>query len=137
MARAAGYAALSQVLSREAVDSLNARGDRLRDALNAVAARHGLPVQATGVGSILGLHFHEGPLRNETDADLFERPRAEAIRDLKKLFQLDLFEMGQYVTRRILGNLSLENSDAEVDRLVEAFDEFLTTRGGLIRDALQ
>jgi glutamate-1-semialdehyde 2,1-aminomutase len=136
VAMAAGHAALSRVLTPEAVEDLNARGDRLREGLNETARHHGLPIVATGVGSIFGVHFHTGPLRNEADADAFEQPRAEAVRDLKKLFQLDLLAAGQYVTRRILGNLSLENTDEEVDGLLAAFDEFLASRGGLIGAAL-
>lgn len=136
LAMAAGHAALSRVLTPAAVEELNTRGDRLRDGLNAAARRHGLSIRATGVGSIFGLHFHEGILRNEADLDAYERPRAEAIRDLKKLFQLDLLAAGQYVTRRILGNLSLASTDAEVDGLLAAFDEFLATRGELIGAAL-
>ncbi|MEZ5862731.1 MAG: hypothetical protein R3D25_01095 [Geminicoccaceae bacterium] len=93
-------------------------------------------MQATGVGSIFGLHFHAGPLRNEADADAWAAGRQAEIDALKKLFQFDLLAAGQYVTRRILGNLSLVTSDAEVDGLLAAFEEFLATRGGLIRQAL-
>jgi glutamate-1-semialdehyde 2,1-aminomutase len=136
LAMAAGAAALSQVLTPERVEAVNALGDRLRERLQAAIERHGVAMVATGTGSIFGLHFHRGPLRNEAEADAFEQPRAAAIRELKKLFQLDLFAAGQYVTRRILGNLSIETSAAEVDGLVEAFDEFLASRGPLIRAAL-
>jgi glutamate-1-semialdehyde aminotransferase len=92
---------------------------------------------ATGTGSIFGLHFHEGPLRNEADGDAYAHGRESIIAELKKLFQLELIAAGQYVTRRILGNLSLVTSDAEVDGLLAAFEEFLLTRGGLIRTALR
>jgi glutamate-1-semialdehyde 2,1-aminomutase len=136
LAMAAGLEALTKVLDEKASATLNARGDRLREGLAAAAARQDLPVVATGVGSIFGLHFHRGPLRNEGDADRYEKPRAAAIADLKKLFQLDLFARGQYVTRRILGNISLETSDADVDGLVAAFEEFLELRGPMIRAAL-
>jgi glutamate-1-semialdehyde 2,1-aminomutase len=137
LAMAAGLAALTRVLDEHASASLNARGDRLRDGLNAAVARHGLPMVATGVGSIFGLHFHEGQLRNEADADAYEKPRSATIAGLKKLFQLDLLERGQYVTRRILGNTSLETTDADVDGLLGAFEEFLELRGELIRSVLR
>ncbi len=136
LAMAAGSAALSKVLTVERQDAMNARGDRLREGLQALIARSGLPMQATGVGSIFGLHFHAGPLRNEADADAYAAGRQAEIDGLKKLFQFDLLAAGQYVTRRILGNLSLVTSDAEVDGLLAAFEEFLLTRGGLIRQAL-
>lgn len=136
VAMAAGLAALTSVLDEAASDRMNARGDRLRDRLAAVSAKHGLPLVVTGVGSIFGLHFHDGPLRNEADADTYAASRAPRIADLKKLFQLDLFARGQYVTRRILGNVSLETTDADVDGLVAAYDEFLEIRARLIRSAL-
>jgi glutamate-1-semialdehyde 2,1-aminomutase len=134
LAMAAGVAALEQVLTAAAVEALNARGDRLRQALAGLAGRHGLPVVVTGMGSIFGFHFHRGPARNEAELDAFARGRGPALDALKTLFQLDLFAMGQHVTRRILGNLSLANSDAEVDGLVACIDEFLSSRGALIRE---
>jgi glutamate-1-semialdehyde 2,1-aminomutase len=136
LAMAAGHAALSRILTPEASERLNALGDRLRDGINARAEQHGLPVVATGLGSILGLHFHRGPARNEADLDAFERGRVGAVRDLKKLFQYDMFERGQYVTRRILMNLSLETTEQQVADLLGCIDEFFATRGPLIRDAL-
>lgn len=136
LAMAAGAAALSQVLTPARVEAVNALGDRLRERLAGAILRHGVAMTATGAGSIVGLHFHRGPLRNEADADAYEQPRAAVIRELKKLFQLDLLAAGQYVNRRILGNLSIETSEAEVDGLVDAFDEFLASRGSLIRAAL-
>jgi glutamate-1-semialdehyde 2,1-aminomutase len=134
LAMAAGLAAFRKVLSVPAIDATNARGDRLRRGLNALAEKRGLAVQATGVGSIFGLHFHRGPIRSGQDLDAGEKGREKETADLKKLFQLDLFERGLYVTRRILGNLSLATSDADVDLLLAGFEEFLDSRGELIRD---
>lgn len=136
LAMAAGAAALSKVLTAERVEAMNARGDRLRQGLAALIAAAGVPMVATGVGSIFGLHYHVGPLRNEADADAYAASRKAPIEALKKLFQLDLLAAGQYVTRRIMGNISLVTSDAEVDGLLTAFEEFLATRKGLIRAAL-
>jgi hypothetical protein len=42
---------------------------------------------------------------------------------------------GQYISRRIMGNLSLETSAQETDEFVEAVDEFLVNRGSLMREA--
>src|SRR5204862_8053293 len=57
LAMAAGLAALTEVLTVEAVETMNARGDALRRRMNEIAARHDVALQATGVGSIFGLHF--------------------------------------------------------------------------------
>lgn len=136
LAMAAGHAGFTKVLTKEAVERMNALGDDLRDRANALAKKHGLPLQATGIGSIFGLHFHKGPIRNAHDLDEGEKGRERDIAALKKLFQLDMFERGIYATRRILGNLSLVNNKADVDLLVDALDEFLTNRGTLIRQVV-
>ncbi len=133
---AAGLAGFTKVLTPAAVDRMNGLGDSLRDRSNALAAKHGLPLQATGTGSIFGLHFHKGPIRNSHDLDAGEQGRERDIAALKKLYQLDMFERGLYVTRRILGNLSLVTSEADVDLFVDALEEFLVSRATLIRQAL-
>ena len=136
LAMAAGQAAFAKVLTREAVDRMNALGDDLRDRANALAAKHRLPFQATGIGSIFGLHFQEGPIRSVRDLESGEKGRERDIAALKKLFQLDMFERGLYVTRRITGNLSLAHGEDDVHLFLEGLDEFLTNRGTLIRQVV-
>jgi len=136
LAMAAGLAALTEVLTVEAVETMNTRGDALRRRMNEIAARHEVALQATGVGSIFGLHFQRGPIRNGDDLDAGARGHEKEIAQLKSLFQLDLFERGLYVTRRILCNISLATSDADIELLLAALDEFLATRGDLIREVV-
>jgi glutamate-1-semialdehyde 2,1-aminomutase len=136
LAMAAGHAAFTKVLTPAALDAMNALGDGLRERGNALAAKHGLPVHITGIGSIFGLHFHNGPIRNIQDLDAAEHGRENEIGALKKLFQLDMFERGIYVTRRIMGNLSLATTKAEIDQFLDALDEFLSNRGTLIRQVM-
>lgn len=136
LAMAAGLAAFTEVLTPEALGAMNALGDALRERTNALAAKHGQPVQMTGLGSIFGLHFHRGPIRNVEDLDKAAQGRAREIAALKKLFQLDMFERGIYATRRIMGNLSLATTAAEIDQFLDALDEFLTNRGSLIRETV-
>jgi glutamate-1-semialdehyde 2,1-aminomutase len=136
LAMAAGHAAFTQVLTAEAINAMNALGDDLRARANAMAAKHGLPVQMTGIGSIFGLHFHKGPIRSIEDLDAGERGREREIAALKKLFQLDMFERGIYVTRRVMGNLSLATTAAEIDAFLDALDEFFANRGTLIRQVV-
>ncbi len=135
VAMAAGHAALTKLLTRDATDRMNALGDRLRVSLNDLAARHDLPMVATGFGSIFGIHFHEGQLRNIDDLDAGETGRAQEVADIKKLYHLDMIANGIYISRRVMGNLSLETAEAETGTLVAAADEFLSTRGNLIRAA--
>lgn len=133
VAMSAGYVALSKVLTREASDRMNALGDRLRVKLNGLAAKHALPLVATGFGSIFGIHFHQGTLRNIDDLDSGEAGREGEVADLKKLFHLDMIDSGIYIARRIMGNLSVETTEAETDKFVAAVDEFLASRKNLFK----
>jgi glutamate-1-semialdehyde 2,1-aminomutase len=136
LAMAAGHAALTQVLTPEAVDRMNARGDRLRQGVNQRARERGLPFQATGIGSIFGLHFHRGAIRSVRDLEAGAHGRESDIAALKKLFQFDMLARGLYVTRRITGNLSLASSDEDVAAFLDGVAEFLDARGTLIRQVI-
>jgi glutamate-1-semialdehyde 2,1-aminomutase len=136
VAMAAGHAALTAVLTAEAQDRMNALGDRLRERLNSVARKHAVPMQATGLGSIFGIHFHAAPIRNAGDLERGEHGREQTVADLKKLFHLDMLAAGQYISRRIMGNLSIETSDVEAESFCQAVEEFLVSRGDLVRAAI-
>jgi glutamate-1-semialdehyde 2,1-aminomutase len=137
IAMVAGHAALTGVLTAERQGRMNALGDALRARLNELARKHGVPMQTTGLGSIFGIHFHSGPIRNAGDLDRGEHGREQAVSDLKKLFHLDMLAAGQYISRRIMGNLSIETSDAEADTFCQAVEEFLVNRGDVVRAAIQ
>lgn len=136
LAMAAGHAALTRVLTPEASVRMNALGDDLRARLNSLAEQSSMPMLTTGFGSIFGIHFHRGRAANIGDLDAFETGREGQIAALKKLFQLDMFEAGLYISRRIMGNLSLETSEAETGALVSAVEEFFHNRGPLLRSTL-
>lgn len=137
IAMAAGHAALTRVLTADVQARMNALGDRLRGRLNDLARKHSVPMQATGIGSIFGLHFHVGPIRNAGDLDKAEHGREQIIGDIKKLFHLDMLAAGHYIARRILGNLSVETSEADTDAFCHAVEEFLVSRGDVVRAAVQ
>ena len=54
--------------------------------------------------------------------------------ELKKLFHLDMIDSGIYISRRIMGNLSVETTEIETGRLVAAIDEFLASRKNLVKN---
>jgi len=136
LAMAAGLAGLKEVLTPEASMALNDRGDRLRDRINAVAERRGMPLQATGVGSIIGLHFHRGPIRSAADVESDDAAREAVRMQLMKLLHLELIARGQYMARRGYMTLSLPMDDSDVDRFVEAVESVLDTNGSAIRRAV-
>ncbi|MBM3492250.1 MAG: aspartate aminotransferase family protein [Alphaproteobacteria bacterium] len=121
----AGLAGLTQVYTKEAALALNARGEALRGRLNALAAKHALPVQFTGFGSMLAIHFRAGAVRSFADAQAGRN-------ELKPLLQLDLFQRELYSGRRGMYVLSLPMTEADMDTIVEAFEEFFTARRRLL-----
>jgi glutamate-1-semialdehyde 2,1-aminomutase len=137
LAMATGHAALTKLLTREASDAMNALGNDLRDRLKQCARAHGLPMAVTGFGSIFGIHFHQGQPRNIDELDAGEKGRETQITELKKLFHLDMIASGIYISRRVMGNLSLETTTKDTDALVRAVDEFLTSRRNVIESVFE
>jgi glutamate-1-semialdehyde 2,1-aminomutase len=115
---AAGAAGLTQVLTDAEITRLNGLGDRLRDRLNAFAAERGLEFCATGYGSLVGVHFTRGPVRNEDDVP--------ASTELRGLLHLHLLEHGFSFGRRGFIALSLPLDEPEIDGFASAVEEFLT-----------
>ena len=64
---AAGMAALDE-LTPEVYDRLNKLGDTLRDKFNAAFQETGIKGQATGMGSLVNLHFNDQPMNNARDS---------------------------------------------------------------------
>jgi glutamate-1-semialdehyde 2,1-aminomutase len=120
----AGIAGLTQVLTTDAIEAINARGDALRARLNAVCQKRGARLQFTGLGSLLSAHTSDRPIRTPVDA-------AHGDATLKGVFFFDMLRRGVYMARRGFMALSLPIGDAEIDHLVEAVDGFLDTRRGL------
>jgi glutamate-1-semialdehyde 2,1-aminomutase len=115
---ATGAAGLTQVLTDAEITRLNGLGDRLRDRLNAFAAERGLEFCATGYGSLVGVHFTRGPVRNEDDVP--------ASAELRGLLHLHLLERGFSFGRRGFIALSLPLGEPEIDGFAAAVEEFLT-----------
>ncbi len=124
---AAGVTALSQVYTPMAADELNARGDRLRERMNAVFRRQEVAMQMLGQGSLNVIHVHGRPVRRP--ADVANDPKLQA------LFHLEMLERGIYLARRGLSALSLPLDDADVDRFIEEVDDFCAIYRPLLRDA--
>ncbi len=59
---AAGVAAMTKVLTSDRIDRINASGETLRSRLNELVERRSLPVQFTGRGSMMNIHFRNGAI---------------------------------------------------------------------------
>ena len=116
---AAGAAGLTQVLTEAEVSRLNHLGNRLRDRLNTFSAERELTFCATGYGSLVGLHFTPGPVRNEGDVPESAQSRA--------LLHLHMLERGFSYGRRGFIALSLPLGEVDVDSFAAAVEEFLLT----------
>ena len=123
---AAGVAAMTQVYTPERARALNAAGDALRTRLNGEAAKRDLPVQATGLGSMMNVHFHSGAIRDCDDA-------SASSDTARGLFHIEMLERGFHIARRGMINLSLPMGAPEFDGLVAAFGDFLDAHARLIR----
>ena len=116
---AAGAAGLTRVLTETEITRLNGLGDRLRDRLNAFSAVRGIEFCATGYGSLVGIHFARGSVRNERDV-------LESA-ELRGLLHLHMLERGFSYGRRGFIALSLPLAEPEIDGFAAAVEEFLAT----------
>jgi glutamate-1-semialdehyde 2,1-aminomutase len=117
----AGHAGLTEVYTPERARALNEFGDGLRERLNAVARRHGLAMQFTGLGSMIGVHMTGRPIRSAADA-------AEGHSGLLDLFYFDLVGRGIWLAKRGMMALSIALEPKDGDKLVAAVEEFAETR---------
>lgn len=122
----AGLTGLTEVYTPEAAMALNARGEALRDRLNALCRSAAAPMQFTGRGSMLAVHMMRGAVNSPEDA-------AKGDAKLKELFFFDMLAHGIWLARRGMMTLSLPIGDAECDALVAAVEEFIAVRRSLLR----
>lgn len=115
---AAGAAGLTEVLTPDATNALNDTGDRLRERLNEAFRAHGVDGQATGVGSILCLHFSGGPIARF--ADVAHVPTA-----YKDLVHVALLLEGFYTAPRGFISLNIALTDDDCARFLRAVDRVL------------
>jgi glutamate-1-semialdehyde 2,1-aminomutase len=95
-------------------------GRRMRDGLEEIARRAGVPAVVGGFGSLFVLCFMEGPLRSyedvlRNDTELFLRYRRELV-------ARGVFEMPESLGR---SHISAAHTDDDIDRSLEAAEEAL------------
>jgi glutamate-1-semialdehyde 2,1-aminomutase len=115
LSMAAGVAGLTYVFTPEVAETLFERGEALRAQLNLMSA--GLDMQWTGLGSLMTVHFQQGPIAS---------PAPVAPGDeLKELFFFEMLAAGFYLARRGMLALSLEIGPEELDGFSDAVREFV------------
>ena len=109
-----------QLLTREAMTSLNALGDRARARLNASFEKAGVEGQATGVGSLVKIHVNPRTLKNHRDV----YPNESERRLLAQLHR-GVLDRGHVVGANCLCALSTANTEEQVDELADAVEDTL------------
>ena len=117
----AGLVGLTEIYTPERARALNAFGEGLRLRLNAMVRRRGLAMQFTGIGSMIGVHMTDAPIRCEADA-------AKGDAGLLDLFYFDLLARGIWFAKRGMMALSIALEEADADSLVAAVEEFGESR---------
>ncbi|MBL0900980.1 MAG: aminotransferase class III-fold pyridoxal phosphate-dependent enzyme [Reyranella sp.] len=123
---AAGVAGYGDVYTPAAAAELNARGEKIRERLNAICRKNGVAFQFSGIGSMMTAHATARPIR--TAADI-----AASNQDAKELFFFDMTAAGIWIARRGFIALNIMVGDAEGDRFVAAVEEFVTARRALLK----
>jgi glutamate-1-semialdehyde 2,1-aminomutase len=109
------------VLTSQALDALNRRGDTLRDGMNGVLARNGVDAQVTGIGSLLSLHMTSRPVSSPADLHGVEA-------DAKALVFFDLLERGIFLAKRGYMALSVPFDEAACEAMLRAFEGVIEAR---------
>ena len=117
MTMVAGAATLSQ-LQPEAYTRLAELTERLREGVRQVAAELEAPLQVTGLGSLFGLHFTSGPVRNYRDV-------AASNRELRQRVFWGLMNEGIFCSPNLVLCLSTPMGEREVDTFIESFQKVL------------
>ncbi len=121
----AGHAGLTEIFTPAACIALNARGDALRDSINALFQRYQAPLQAKGVGSMMTIHPVAGDISGPDDLE-------HADIRLKRLLYLHLLDRGVYIAERGFMALSLTIEDADAAALVAALESFVLEHRSLL-----
>ncbi len=121
---AAGLAVLTEVLADDGVlTATNARGDRLREALDETFQRHDIPMCATGTGSLVNVHGTVGPVHSAADV-------VDADDRWKELFYFAALDAGFYLARRGFIALSIEVTDTDIEAFLDVVDAWCASWRG-------
>ncbi|WP_120342810.1 aspartate aminotransferase family protein [Paraburkholderia fungorum] len=118
MTMAAGFAGLTEIYTPEAARALSARGEALREAVNARFRAAGVALRFIGIGSLMNLQITDKPVRSVRDID-------SSLNGFKDLFFFHLIENGIYLARRGYVVLSLPLTDVQTARFEAVVAAFI------------
>jgi glutamate-1-semialdehyde 2,1-aminomutase len=110
------------LLTDEAIQLLNRRGESLRHQIRMVFEDAALPAQITGLGSLFAVHLTSQRVKSYRDT-------MGADADLRHRIFLSLFKEGVLIDPRGVGSVSVAIEEAEIDQFVDALRSVLRTLG--------
>jgi glutamate-1-semialdehyde 2,1-aminomutase len=113
----AGGAATLDALDADAIAHINDLGAEARERLADAAEAAGVPMQVTGVGSFFNVHLTDSPVTDYASS-------AAGHPATRRLF-VEMRNRGVFLAPRGMGNVSTPMGEAEIDRLVGAFEDAL------------
>lgn len=125
---AAGATGLREIFTPQVAAKLFETGNRFRTDLNAICKQQGVKLQVTGLGPVLGFHFHDQNVRSPEQA-MLSNPNSTA------LLHMALLERGFYIIRRGGVMLSIVQTDEDLEAFKSAFDDVLKKYGDLLNTA--
>jgi glutamate-1-semialdehyde 2,1-aminomutase len=124
----AGIVAMGRLFPPEASRRLSARGDTLRERLNACCHAAGVRLQFTGTGSLMSFHANDAPIRNIDDV-------AATDTRLKDLYFHHLLSERIYIARRGFIALMLPIEDSDTAALVAGTERYIDRYRGMLGEA--
>ncbi|KHE73009.1 aspartate aminotransferase family protein [Halobacillus sp. BBL2006] len=113
---AAGLATIELLENEDAMDNLFAKTESLRNQLEQLYKRYGIPMQTVGKGSIFNIILAEGEIKNYRDM-------AKADTSLRKMIDYKLLELGIYTKPLNRYSLSTAHTEKDITRTVEAHEQ--------------
>ena len=123
----AGIVALEELYPTALADEFTAKGDAFRERLQRLASSRSLPVELTGVGSLMNIHFSRQPVKSPEQA-------RKGNPGLRQLLQMVMLDAGFYIGKTGYLALMLPLTDIDYENFANAFDGFLDTYGDLIEN---
>ncbi len=130
VAMSAGLIGARDVYTPAACVRLNALGDKLREELNALGRSLAVGFQATGVGGVMNIHWHNRLISQPVDVEPVNSP-------MRRLFQFEMLARGYYVAQRGMINLSLPLLESDIASFVQAVREYLVRHAQQLPRAMQ
>jgi glutamate-1-semialdehyde 2,1-aminomutase len=108
-----------ELLTQDAIDSLNANGAEVRADLASAFTEAGVPAQITGVGSLFAIHLIDHPVRSYRDT-------LGSNTELRHEIFLGLYNEGVQIDPRGVGNVSTAIGPEEIARFSLAMRSVLS-----------